>query len=139
MAAVPPWRGRLFEWMTSFMMLGMAFIIAVNPRTVQVGGFYLMSHIGITAPVLAVMSTLIGCLRIAALFANGLWLVWGPRFRAGCALFAAILWMQMFLALLAWSEQSGYISIGIAIYLFLAIGELISCYRAATDDHSHCS
>ena len=130
---------RLFEWMTSLMMLGMAFVIAINPSTVKVGGFYLLSNIGITAPVLAVLSTLIGCIRIAALFANGLWPLWGPRFRAGCALFAAILWIQMFLALLAWSKESGYISIGIAVYLFLALGEFISCYRAGTDGNANCS
>ncbi len=127
---------RLFEWMTSFMMIGMAFVIAGNPHTVRVGGFYLMTQVGITAPILAVLSAIIGCIRISALFANGLWPSWGPRFRAGCSLFGACLWAQMFLALLAWSNESGYVSIGVSVYLFLALGEIISCYRAATDGRS---
>lgn len=125
--------GRLFEWMTAFMMLGMAIVIAANPQTVRAGGFYLMTNIGFTAPVLAVLFTFGGCVRIAALFANGLWVSWGPKMRAGCALLGASIWVQMGVALIAWSAQSGYLSVGVPVYLFLTVGELISCYRAATD------
>lgn len=136
MINLPNHNVRLFEWMTALMMLGMAVIIAANPHTVKVGGFYLMSNVGITATTLAVISTFIGCIRIAALFANGTWPIWGPRFRAACSLLASVMWMQMFLALIAWSTESGYVSIGASIYLCLALGEVISCYRAATDGRS---
>jgi len=125
--------GRLFEWMTSLMMLGMAVVIAINPQTVKAGGFYLMARIGLTAPVLAVLFTFVGCLRVAALIANGVYPVWGPRARAASALFSAALWSQMMLALVAWSAQQNYLSIGVPVYLFLTFGELVSCYRAATD------
>lgn len=133
MANVMRNNGRLFEWMTSLMMLGMAFVIAANPQTVKVGGFYLMAMVGLTAPVLGVLFTLVGCSRVAALIANGVWPTWGPRARAFCALFGAALWVQMTLALWAWSTQSGYISMGVPVYFFLTLGELVSCYRAATD------
>jgi hypothetical protein len=125
--------GRLFEWMTAMMMIGMATVIAANPNTVRVGGFYLMTNVGLTAPILAVLFTFAGCVRVSALFANGLWALWGPRFRALCALIGASLWAQMAIALTAWSAESGYVSVGVPVYAFLTIGELISCYRAATD------
>lgn len=124
---------RLFEWMTALMMVVIAVIVAVNPKTVEFGGFYLMRDIGLTASALGTLFMAGGCLRIAALFANGHWPVYGPRFRAGCALMGAVIWMQMLLALTAWSTKSGYISIGVAVYFFLTVGELISCYRAAAD------
>ncbi len=124
---------RLFEWMTALMMVVIAIIVAINPKTVEFGGFYLMRDIGLTATWLGTLFMLGGCLRIAALFANGHWPVYGPRFRAACALMGAVIWMQMLLALTAWSTKSGYISIGVAVYFFLTVGELISCYRAAAD------
>ncbi len=124
---------RLFEWMTALMMVVIAVIVAVNPKTVEFGGFYLMRDIGLTATALGTLFMAGGCLRIAALFANGHWPVYGPRFRAACALMGAVIWMQMLLALTAWSTKSGYISIGVAVYFFLTVGELISCYRAAAD------
>lgn len=133
MTAVIRTNGRLFEWMTSLMMLGMAFVIALNPQTVKVGGFYLMSYVGLTAPVLGVIFTLVSCVRVAALFANGFIPAWGPRARGACAIVGAAIWAQMMCALAAWSSQNGYISIGVPVYAALTLGELISCYRAATD------
>jgi len=125
--------GRLFEWVSSLMMLGIAIVIGINPQTVKVGGFYLMTNIGLTAPMLGVLTTFVACARIAALVANGIWPAWGPRARAAAALIGAALWAQMASALAAWSSQGGYISIGVPVYLCLTLGELISCYRAATD------
>src|SRR5690349_16253327 len=94
---------RLFEWMTACMMIVISIIIAINPMTVEFGGFYLMRDIGLAAPALGTLFMAGGCLRVAALFANGNWPVYGPRFRAACALIGAVIWMQMLLALWAWS------------------------------------
>jgi len=124
---------RLLEWMTALMMIFIAVIVAVNPKTIEFGGFYLMRDIGLTAEVLGALFMACGWVRIVALFANGHWPVYGPRFRAACALMGAVIWTQMLLALTAWSTKSGYISIGVAVYFFLTVGELISCYRAAAD------
>ena len=127
---------RLFEWMTAMMMIGISITVAINPKTVEFGGFYLLADIGLTAPALGTLFMAGGCIRVAALFANGSWPVYGPRFRAGCSLFGAVIWMQMLVALTAWSTRSGYLSIGVPVYFFLTVGELISCYRAATDVRS---
>lgn len=124
---------RLFEWMTACMMIGIAVTVGANPKTIEFGGFYLMRDIGLTAGALGILFMAAGGLRIAALFANGRWPVYGPRFRAGCALMGAVIWMQMLLALTAWSARNGYISIGVSVYAFLTVGEMISCYRAASD------
>lgn len=130
---MPYCTNRLFEWMTSLMMIGMAIVIAMNPQTVKVGGFYLMADIGLTAPVLGVIFSIGGCLRGVSLVANGMWPKWGPIFRGICALLGASLWIQMALALIAWSGKNGYVSVGVPVYLCLTLGELISLYRAATD------
>lgn len=124
--------GRLFEWMTSGMMIGVSIILAVNPKSIQFGGFYLIENIGLTAPVLAFVFFLVGVLRIVALFLNGPWR-YGPMLRAGGAVVGATIWAQMLYALTLWSMKGGYLSIGVAVYLFLAVGEAISCYRAAAD------
>ena len=124
---------RLFEWMTSLMMIGIAIIVAVSPSAIHSGGFALMANVGLTAPVIGILFMAAGLGRMAALYANGHWPVIGPRIRAACAAGGAVVWGQMLLALVKWSEQSGYISIGVSVYLFLIVGEVISCHRAASD------
>jgi hypothetical protein len=124
---------KLFEWMTSAMMIGIAVIVAFSPSAIHSGGFALMANIGLTASVVGVLFMASGCARMAALYANGNWPVIGPRLRAACAAGGALVWAQMLIALIKWSEQSGYISIGISVYTFLVVGEIISCHRAASD------
>lgn len=124
---------RLFEWMTSLMMLGISVTIVLSPATVSRGGFALVENVGLTPSVLGLLFTIGGALRFVALYANGHWPVVGPRLRAFCALGGALVWAQMLVALLKWSCGDGYISLGVPVYLFLTIGELLSCWRAATD------
>jgi hypothetical protein len=57
----------------------------------------------------------------------------GPRLRALGALVGAMLWFQMFIALLMQASEVGSASLGVAVYPCLVMGELISCYRAAGD------
>ena len=124
---------RLFEWLVSAMMVLIAITVAVSPKTIAFGGFAGIEAVGLTAPMVAVLFSLAGCLRCASLYANGHWPVYGPRCRAACALAGALIWVQMLYALTKWSLTSGYLSIGIPVYACLTIGEIISCYRAASD------
>jgi hypothetical protein len=128
---------RLFEWMTAMMMLGIAATIAASPRTIESGGFHLMRDVGLTGARLGWAFVSIGSLRIAALYANGRWPFYGPWCRFAGAFVGALVWVQMSLALVAWSDTAGYISIGVTVYAFLALGEFISCYRAANDARTH--
>jgi hypothetical protein len=124
---------KLFEWVTSAMMIGIAIIVAVSPNAIHSGGFSLMANIGLTGSVIGILFMAAGAIRMVALYANGNWPVIGPRLRAGCAAGGAFVWAQMLIALVKWSEQSGYISIGVSVYTFLVVGEIISCHRAASD------
>jgi hypothetical protein len=126
---------RLFEWMTSLMMIGIALTIMFDSRTIQQGGFYLIQNVGLTPDVLGILFTVGGAVRMLALRANGVWPIWGPRLRASCALGGALIWCQMGIALVKWSASEGYLSIGCAVYFVLALGELISCWRAGFDMH----
>lgn len=127
---------RLFEWMTALMMLGIALTIATSPQSVAHGGFYLMQNVGLTPAVLVVLFCAAGLARAAGLYANGHWPIYGPWCRALGAMGGVFIWAQMLLSLVKWSSQSGYVSIGVPVYVFLTIGELISCYRAASDGRS---
>lgn len=124
---------RLFEWMTALMMGGMSFTILASPTTVASGGFHLLQNLGLSPNVLIFAFALASALRMAGLYANGHWRVYGPWCRALGALGGAFIWGQMAISLLIWSEQTGYVSLGVPVYLSLALGEFVSCYRAARD------
>ena len=123
--------------MTGLMMLGIAATIAASPRSIASGAFHLMQNIGFGPHSLGLAFAAIGSMRIGALYANGRWPFYGPWCRAVGALGGALVWVQMSVALIAWSDTAGYISIGVTVYAVLALGEFISCYRAANDARTH--
>src|SRR5258708_38911234 len=127
---------RLFEWITAAMMMGIAVTIAVSPQAVDDGGFHLMKNLGLTPTILAVLFFVASISRAIGLYANGRWPIYGPWCRALGAAVGVIIWAQMFLSLIKWSGQSGYVFLDVSVYLFLTIGELVSCYRAASDAQS---
>lgn len=124
---------RLFEWCTAMMMALMGVTIIVSPNSVASGGFHLMQNVGFTPGVLIVFFLVASALRCVGLYLNGNWPVYGPWCRAAGALGGVVIWLQMCASLVMWSDQAGYISMGVPVYLVLAFGELVSCYRAASD------
>jgi hypothetical protein len=124
---------RLFEWMTASMMIGISLTTAFDPQSVSRGGFHGLYELGFSAPLLATFFMLAGCVRVAGLFANGMWPVIGPRFRAAGALAGSFIWLQMLYSLTVWSMKQGYFSLGVPVYACLSVGEFISCWRAASD------
>lgn len=124
---------RLFEWVSTGMMLGIAFILFIAPGTISNSAFHYLLDAGIAQYWVGFAFFLFGFTRIVALIANGLIPYYGPLARATCALAGAFLWAQLMFALVDWSHQLASISPGIPIYMFLAIGEIASCYRAAND------
>jgi hypothetical protein len=118
---------RLFEWVSAAMLLGIGLILVVSPQAVELGAF---RHLpGGLWP----LFVLFALARAFGLWANGHWDVIGPRLRALGALVGAMLWFQMFIALLMQASEVGSASLGVAVYPCLVMGELISCYRAAGD------
>ena len=126
-------RNRLFEWVMTLSMIGMAVEIAIWPKAVAASSFRLM--LGVINPLnIGMFFLAFGLLRIAALIANGSWPEHGPRMRAMGAGAAALMWGQMCIALvMLTSQRDGIPSPGIALYFFLTVGELLSAYRAISD------
>jgi hypothetical protein len=124
---------RLFEWVTTAMMLSMAIEIAIWPGTIGASAFrYILQMIGPTN--MGLFFAVFGLLRIAALIANGHWPVYGPWMRTIGAGAAALLWFQMDIALVMLApHNNGTPSPGIPVYLALTIGEILSAYRAMTN------
>src|ERR1035441_1328400 len=126
-------RNRMFEWVMTLAMLGIALEIAVWPISIASGSFRLLLVV-ISPAELALFFGTFGLLRIAALIANGSWPEHGPRMRAMGAGAAALMWGQMCIALvMLTSQRDGVPSPGIALYFFLTIGELVSAYKAISD------
>ena len=126
-------RNRLFEWVMTLSMIGMAVEIAIWPKAVAASSFRLM--LGVINPLnIGMFFLAFGLLRIAALIANGSWPEHGPRMRAMGAGAAALMWGQMCVALfLLTAQRNGIPSPGISLYFFLTVGELVSAYRAISD------
>lgn len=128
---------RLFEWTMSLVMIGISFNIAFDPSSVPKGGFYLLENVWLTSSVLIVVFLFAGAARLSCLYANGRWPHIGPWCRVVCSASGALVWGEMALSLFQWSAQTGYHSIGVPVYFFLAIGEIISCFRAVRDGGSN--
>lgn len=119
------------------MMLGIAVVLAVSPKAIEYSTFHLMLDIGFTQTEVNLFFFVAGAARIAALFANGAWPVYGPWVRAIGAIFAAVIWGQLMLALYGASRMTGTISPGVPVFFFLVVGELVSCYRAVSDGRTN--
>src|ERR1035437_1191310 len=117
-------RNRLFEWVMTLAMLGIAIEISVWSSSIQSGSFRLLLIV-ISPTGLSLFFGSFGLLRIAALIANGSWPVHGPRMRAMGAGAGALIWGQMCVALLLITPDLGGVpSAGVPVYAALAIGEL---------------
>lgn len=124
---------RLFEWVTTFMMLGIAATILMSPDSLGRGAFRWMLVVGFTPLGLGLFFAVVGGLRCVALYANGRWCLWGPRLRALGAVCGAFIWAWMALALVFLTTETGTLSLGIFNWIALALGEIVSCARAGSD------
>lgn len=128
------YRDRLFEWVMALVMLGLGVEIAIWPETISSGSLRIILVI-VSPQNMAFFFAVFGVLRIAALIANGSWPTHGPRLRAMGAGSAALMWGQMCVALILLTPHNqGIPSPEIPIYFALTIGELVSAYRAMTDE-----
>jgi hypothetical protein len=124
---------RVFEWVTTSMMLGIALTLLLSPDAIQNSTFRLMLGVGFSQGAVAFFFVIVGGFRIVALFANGRLPIYGPLVRSFAALAGALIWGQMAIALLGMSHVTGTVSPGVAVYLALVGGELYSCFRAVND------
>lgn len=124
---------RLFEWVTTIIMLGMAATIILYPDALAKGAFRYMLVAGFTPLVMGLFLAVVGAVRVVALYLNGRSPLWGPRVRAVGALAGAFIWCWMAVALAYLTNDTGFPSIGIFNWIGLTLGEIVSCARAGSD------
>jgi hypothetical protein len=124
---------RLFEWVTTIIMLGMAATIIAYPDTLARGAFRYMLVAGFTPLGLGLFFSVVGCVRLTALIINGRSPTWGPRLRAVGAVGGVFIWSWMAVALAYLANDTGVPSIGIFNWVGLTLGEIVSCARASSD------
>lgn len=123
---------RLFEWTTTGMMLGIAATLFVSPHSISRSAFRLLLDV-LPQEMIADLLFVFGVARVIALVANGSIPIYGPIMRSACAAGGAVMWGQFGIALIGqWSLQD-HLSPGVTIYFFMTLGEMASCYRAASD------
>lgn len=122
---------RLFEWIATLTMALMALLLML-PGVTFTGAFAFAEDWGYgTFVVLAMWVT--GTVRAAALVANGNIPVWGPKLRSLSAMVAGQLWLLFGGTLVYEAFTTGKISLGIACYGSLLVGELYAVGRASRD------
>lgn len=131
--AGPYCRNRMQEWVAGAGVYLTGLMLLVWPTAFAQSQF---SPILDILPVSVIMPLCLvsGLARLLALYHNGAWPYWGPIIRAGAALIGAALLVSMGVALLVQVITTGRpMSPGVCWYTPLAIAELITCYRAASD------
>ena len=127
---------RLFEWISTSMMLGIAGTLYLSPHSISASAFKLLLNV-LSQSVIADLFFIFGLTRIVALVANGSTPIYGPIMRALCAIGGAIMWFQLSIALFLASIGQDHVSPGVTFYFCMCVGEIISCYRAAVDGSRH--
>lgn len=124
---------RVFEWMTSLSLLGIAFWLMVFPRGLADNAFRHVYDVVDHGWVLAYLM-LVGSFRCMALYWNGRSPKWGPKIRAVGAWAGALVWLQLAAALIANCIYHNIDpSISVLVYTGLALAELKSTQRARSD------
>jgi hypothetical protein len=131
--AGPACRNRVVEWMCTFMLLNFGVTIFMTPQTLEQGSFRYMVALHVTPMLFASAATIVGLVRVAALYFNGWGLPWSARVRALCAMFGAAVFGLLGLSLVFLTKDTGWLSIGAGTHIALCVVELYSCLRAGAD------
>lgn len=123
---------RLFEWVTTLALLGYGIELFFYPSLIYSSMFTAILQV-INGEHLAVGFLLIGFIRLSALLANGSWPIAGPALRFVGALMGAVIWLEMGIALVHQYNAGSVKPVSIPMFIPLALGEMVSCYRAASD------
>ena len=120
---------RLFEWTMAFAMFGFGLHILLMPGTFS-SSRYSAVLLLLTVSQFAAACVVVAAVRIVALAKNGQWPHFGPCIRSIAAIFAAVIWLQLAVAL-----GQGTPSPGMWIYVALTGAEIVSVVRARRDGH----
>ena len=126
-------RNRVAEWLcTGIMLLAGAGMSVFDPG-IGTSAFRRVLETGVTQTHIYLYVVIVGPMRAIALFANSKWPVYGPWVRALGALAGALLWSQLAMALIGVGEFTGTLTLGVYVYIGLAVGEIYSLGRALAD------
>lgn len=126
---------RISEAASAWIMIGLGIQIIVAPVPSDYRALdMLLQHV--SGDLIAAFFIAVGTIRIAALLANGHWPKYGPWLRSVGALAGALIWSQMFLALIV-VPPDVLTSLGAPVYFVMTGVELISIYRALAMRDSH--
>ena len=124
---------RSIEWFSALAMLVLATILVMPGDTMAGPSFREFDHYGLNEARLAAALGIVGAVRVVALWINGRW-PRGPMLRIGGSVIGAMIWGQIaWLITLGALLNNGTISTDTGIYTLLAIGEILSIYKAAFD------
>jgi len=124
--------GRLFEWMMSVSMIGLAFEIYLFPRTIEFSAFQDI-HDVMSSEFIGLFLGVVGLIRVMSLLLNGHHIKnfkLGPFLRSLMAVFCALMWTQFALALFQISVTRGIPSPGLPFWTTFVFGELYVAYKA---------
>lgn len=127
--------GRLFEWLMTLSMLGLAIEIFLWPKTIEFSAFAELIDV-ITNRFVGMFMFVVGWSRAVALVLNGHsigGIRLGPLMRSVLAVLCAVMWGQFALALLQLSISQSRPSPGLPFWAMFVLGELYVAYRAVRD------
>lgn len=128
--------GRLFEWVVTVSMLGLALEAFVWPETLQASAFQWVVLV-MSNGFAEIFLFSVGWLRIIGLLLNGHQIKGrrvGPLIRSFSAIACAVMWVQFAIALFELSSRQGFPSPGIPFWMMFVVGELYTAYRAVAGD-----
>lgn len=115
------------------MLLNFSITTIFSPETLARGSFKYLLDIHFTPEVFAGACGVAGIVRMIALYFNGYGLPWSARVRALTAIFGAVIFALMGLALTFLTKDTYTVSLGAGTHFLLAVVELYSCLRAGAD------
>lgn len=124
---------RAIEWLCAFVMVWWAIALSLPGEIFAAPLFAGFASVGLSQRTWVLLFSLSGGARVVALAVNGRW-PRTPLIRMACAGFGCFIFSQ-----LAWLFYEGALIVhgpfqtGVGVYALLAVGDLLSIYRAAHD------
>lgn len=120
---------RVSEWMLTGVMLSIGLILMRAEDTFSTSPAYIgMARIA-SEQTWAVACTIIGVLRLVALTINGLWVPTTYHLRSFASFISCFIWTQILVGVMI----SGIAGLGIAVFPWILIWDIITCHRTAVD------
>lgn len=124
---------RLFEWISSLIFLSLGIYAFFHPGLIGESVFHYLLLV-IDQIHFSVLAITLAIVHIIALLINGRYNSASCYMRMACTAVSAIIWLEMGAALLKMHVEHPELEIiSPPVYLSLALGEFISCFRAAVD------